>query len=64
MDNAGKLLEAWVVTCSKCERELVLHWNNGTHMSKSQATRLLTNEETHNWKEVKDGWICPDCIDD
>ncbi len=59
MDNRGKLLEAWIATCAACGEECVLHWDNGTHMSKSQAMRIITIEE--GWENTEFGLICPAC---
>lgn len=64
MDNKGKLLEAWVATCAGCGEEIVLHWDNGIHMSKSQAKHILTDEKSWNWTETDDGWLCSDCRSD
>lgn len=58
MDNKGKLLEAWIVTCSHCGDEKIFHWENGTNMSRAQASHLTLAE---GWEETDDGWICDNC---
>ena len=61
MEQKGKLVEAWVAICEKCGKELLMKFDNGTDMSRSQAKKLLTTE--HGWQQSgydKD-WICNDC---
>lgn len=59
MDNNGRLLECWLVTCKSCKTDLLLYHDSGTDMSKSQAKKSLLNDFL--WVERDDDWFCADC---
>lgn len=63
LDSKGRLREAWMCTCFECGKEVVLSWEHGDDMSRSQAKHILHGEE-YGWSEVDDAWVCRDCHED